>query len=501
MLDAFLQGVIAPFQPHVFLFVLAGLIISAILGAIPGIGAFHVFAMLLPLAFVLPPEQGLAFLASLTVAGSIGGAVTSILFGVPGTATNVATILEGYPMTQKGEGARAVGAAMASSGLGGMLGGIMILPLIPVIQPLVLSFKSPEIFLVILLGILFIAELGREDPLRALIAGVLGLLLSTVGMHPYSGVYRFTFDQLFLFEGLPLIPVIMGLFTVPAAIELALNPPASVFGKEEIRLPFKDMLEGVKDLFRNFGIWLRATLIGCFTGLIPGIGSVVGIWLAYGHAKQSSPRGDQFGSGCVEGVLATESANESGEASAFLTTVAFGIPGSATWAVLIGAFMLAGLPAGPGMLWTLPEISFTLLWIIIWGNALAALGVALFATQIARLAYFPSYIIAPSLLVFAFLSTYLAREDIGHFVILILASALGYAMTRYQYSKASFIIGFILGGMAERNYEMARAAFGPFFMFSSPVAWILFLLCVGTIIYRPVLKRIRPASRPLHGEN
>jgi len=488
MLEAFLHGIIAPFQPHIFPYVVAGLVISAILGAIPGIGAFHIYGLVLPLAFVLPPEQGLSFLAALTVAGSIGGAVTSILFGVPGSATNVATILEGYPMTQKGQAARAVGAAMAASGLGGVVGGFMILPLIPVIRPLVLSFRSPEIFLVLLLGILFIAELGREHPLRALITGLLGLLLSTVGFHAYTGIYRFTFDWTSLVEGVPLIPVIMGLFTVPAAIELALASPVRAARNEVIRLPFGDMLEGVKDLFRHFWLWLRATAIGCFTGLIPGIGSMVGIWLAYGHAKQTSMHGQEFGTGRVEGVLATESANESGEASAFLTTVAFGVPGSATWAIMIGAFMLAGLPAGPGMLWKHPEISFTLLWIIIWGNAMAALGVALLATQIARLADFPNYILAPALLVFALLSTYLASQDMNHYWVLFLASALGYAMSKFQYNKATFILGFVLGGLAERSYELSWAAFGPFFMFSSTIATCLVVLCVTLLLHRPFLK-------------
>ena len=488
MLEPFLHGIVAPFQPDIFPFVLAGLVLSAVLGAIPGIGAFHIYGLVLPLAFVLPPEHGLSFLAALTVAGSIGGAVTSILFGVPGTATNVATILEGYPMTRKGQGARAVGAAMAASGLGGVLGGFMILPLIPIIQPLVFSFRSPEIFLVVLLGILFIAELGRENPLKALISGLLGLLCSTVGFHAYTGLYRFTLDRTSLFDGIPVIPVIMGLFTIPAAIELAVNPPVRGQRGDVVDLPFRDMLEGVKDLFRHFWIWLRATAIGCFTGLIPGIGSVVGIWLAYGHAKQTSRHGDAFGSGRVEGVLATETANESGEASGFLTTVAFGVPGSATWAILIGAFMLAGLPAGPGMLWKQPEITFTLLWIIIWGNALAAVAVALSATYLARLAYFPSYVLAPALLVFALLSTFLAAQEMDHYAVLLAASVLGYAMTRFQYNKATFILGFVLGGLAERNYELARAAFGPFFMFSSPIATGLVAICIALLVYRPVLR-------------
>ncbi len=397
-------------------------------------------------------------------------------------------------MTQKGQGARAVGAAMASSGLGGLVGGFMILPLVPVIRPLVFSFRSPEIFLVILLGILFIAELGRENPLRALIAGFLGLLLSTVGFHAYSGVYRFSFGQTYLLEGVPIIPVVMGIFTVPAAIELALEPSFKTSRDAPIHLPFSDMLEGVKDLFRHFGLWLRATAIGCFTGLIPGVGSVVGIWLAYGHARQTSGRAQEFGKGCVEGVIATETSNESGEASGFLTTVAFGVPGSATWAILIGAFMLAGLPAGPGMLWKFPEISFTLLWIIIWGNALAALGVGLLASHIARLAYFPGYILAPTLLVFAFLSTYLASQELGHYLVLFLFSFFGYAMSKFGYSKATFLLGFILGGLAERNYKLAQAAFGPLFMFSSPIAWILVILCLSMLVYRPVLSLLRRKS-------
>ena len=480
MLEAFFQGAINPFAPSVFPFLMLGVILSLLLGFIPGIGGFILLPVLLTFLFVLEPTAGLVFLMGMTVAGTIGGAMSTILFNIPGDAPNAATLLDGYPMTQQGKAGQAMGAALVASGVGGMLGGFMVLPLVPIIKPIVLEVRSPETFLLVMVGIAFMAELSREGSIKGLLSGMTGLLITFVGFHAFSGVDRFVFYPELLQGGFPLIGFFLGLFAIPQVIQLSLEARGSQSAVKMIRtkITYRDVFEGGRQVWTSRWLFSRTTGIGAVIGLIPGLGAMTSIWIAYGHAKQTSPMRDRFGQGAIDGVIAPESANESKDVAAALTTLAFGIPGSVTWAIILGGFLIIGIVPGPGLLFREAELSFTLMWALIWGNGIGALIAMAAAPFVGRLGYVSPRVLVPMILSFAYLAVFIAGQEPLDYLIMAIVGSFGYALSRFGFNRPALVLGFVLGGLAELNFQRALALHGPYFAFSSVVAWGLLIIVV-----------------------
>src|ERR1044071_9488234 len=289
MLEALLQGLLAVLQVKAFVFMLGGIFVGFWVGLLPGLGGATTLALMLPFIYNMQPVEAFAFLLGMHSVVATTGDITSVLFGVPGEASSAATILDGHAMAKKGEAGRALGAALASSLVGALIGAIALAAAIPVVRPLVLTFGSPELFMLAIVGLAFIASLsshGGRGMVRGFIAAGLGLLLATVGQDPQAGVARFTFDTLYLWQGLDLVPVLVGIFAIPEIIDLFVRgssianvPPGKVA---------KGAWEGVKDTYRHFWLTIRCSLIGTFIGVMPGLGGSVAQWMAYGHAVQSA---------------------------------------------------------------------------------------------------------------------------------------------------------------------------------------------------------------------
>ncbi len=337
MLEAFGQALQSFTEPGLWLFMTIGVIIGLILGIIPGIGGLIGMALFLPFVFAMSPVQALPLMVALSAVSYTGGSITAILVNIPGMDTNAATLIDGFPMSQKGEAGRALGAALVSSGLGGLATVFLALAMTPLVLPMVLAIRSADMVFIILMGIVFIAVLGRGSMVKGLISGGLGLVVSFIGLQVVTGAPRFTFDMVYLFDGIGLIPIVLGLFAVPEAIVFSARggtmAPTGVVIKG-----MADVWEGAKDVFRHWGLWLRSTIVGYIIGIIPGVGATTATFIAYGQAKQTSKHPERFGTGIVEGVIAPESANNAKEAGSLLTTLALGIPGSAGMAILLGAF-------------------------------------------------------------------------------------------------------------------------------------------------------------------
>ncbi|MDO9065455.1 MAG: tripartite tricarboxylate transporter permease, partial [Chloroflexota bacterium] len=295
------------------------------------------------------PVLAIGFLEGCHAAVATGGAVTSILINVPGESTNAATCLDGYPMTKRGEGGRALGASAMASGVGGLIGAVALFCLLPVVRPLVLALGPAEIFAMVLVGITMIAYVGEGSTGKALIAGLLGLMFSFIGDDPSTGVLRYTFGQTFLQDGLELVAVLIGLFAF-AEMLLLIKDKKGIVEYELTKASFAQVWEGCLDCFRHFGLLVRTSLIGTLVGLVPGLGGTVASFIAYGHAVQTSKKGAPFGSGRIEGVIAPEAANNSKEGGNLVPTIAFGIPSNASMALVLGALMILGLSPGPKML-------------------------------------------------------------------------------------------------------------------------------------------------------
>src|SRR5436190_9066001 len=292
---------------------------------------------MLPFIYNMQPVEAFAFMLDMHSVVATTGEITSILFGVPGEATTAAIILDGHAMAKKGEAGRALGAALTSSLIGAMIGAFALAAAVPVVRPLVLTFGSPELFMLAIVGLAFIASLsaqGARGMVRGFLAGGLGLFLAMVGQDPQAGIARYTLDTLYLWQGLDLVPVLVGLFAIPEIIDLAVRG-SSIAGELPQGRLTKGALEGVKDAFRHFGLTIRCSLIGTFIGVMPGLGGSVAQWMAYGHASQSARSAEErkgFGQGDVRGVLGPGAANNSKEGGSLIPTVAFGVPGSTSMA-------------------------------------------------------------------------------------------------------------------------------------------------------------------------
>src|SRR5438874_1839770 len=290
MLDAFVQGLLLVLQWKAFLFMLGGIFVGFWVGLLPGLGGATTLALMLPFIYNMKPHEALAFLLGMHSVVATTGDITSILFGVPGEATTAAIILDGHSMAKKGQAGRALGAALSSSLLGAIIGALTLALAIPVVRPLVLAFGSPEMFMLAIVGLAFIASLsaqGARGMVRGFIAGGLGLFLATVGQDPQAGVSRFTLGTLYLWQGLDLVPVLVGLFALPEIIDLAVRG-TSIAGDVPAGRVSRGALAGVKDVFRHFWLTIRCSLIGTFIGITPGLGGAVAQWMAYGHATQSA---------------------------------------------------------------------------------------------------------------------------------------------------------------------------------------------------------------------
>ncbi|MDP6175593.1 MAG: tripartite tricarboxylate transporter permease, partial [Rhodospirillales bacterium] len=378
---------------------MGGVIWGLVFGLIPGVGSLTGMALFLPFVFKLDFMEAMPLLVALSAVGFNGGAITAILIGVPGEAPNVATVFDGYPMTKKGEGARAIGAALTASVLGGLAAAFLALGMVFAVLPLVMALTSREMVFIILIGLVFISVIGKGERLKGLISGGLGLLISQVGLSTVTGEPRYTFDIAFLYDGLHLVPVALGLFAVPPMVDLAMKGGGGTISTANVVLTgMADVWEGAKDVFRHKMLWFRSTIIGYLFGVIPGVGASAAVFVAYGQAKQLSKTPERFGNGTVEGVIAPESCNNAKESGSWLTTLALGIPGSGSGAMALGAFTMLGIYPGPTMLGEHMDLTLTLIMVLAVSNVI---GVAIcfpLAPRLAMIARTPGRVLVPIVL-------------------------------------------------------------------------------------------------------
>ncbi|MGH8640403.1 MAG: tripartite tricarboxylate transporter permease, partial [Burkholderiales bacterium] len=368
---------------------------------------------------------------------------------------------------------------------------------IPVVRPLVLSFGSPELFMVSIVGIAFIASLsaqGGRGMLLGFLSGGLGLLVATVGQDPQAGIARYTFDSLYLWNGLDLVPVLIGIFAIPELIDLALRGTSIAGDVPKSRL--KGALEGVKDTFRHFWLTIRCSLIGTFIGIMPGLGGAVAQWLAYGHAAQSARTPEEragFGKGDVRGVLGPGAANNSKEGGSLIPTIAFGVPGSSSMAILLGGFFLLGLVPGPDMLTTHLAVTFSMVWTIVIANVITVVVCFLFLNHLAKLTMVRANLLIPVILVLVFVGSYTSNNDYGDVLVMLFFGAVGYLMVAGGWPRAPFVLGLVLGKIVENNLYISVARYGTDWL-TRPIVLVLAALAVAVMLY-PLIQARRSTAR------
>lgn len=489
-LSAFASGFSQVFAPSTFLLMCVGIAIGFVVGILPGLGGPTAMALMLPFIFKMTPVEAFAFLLGMTAVTATTGDITSVLFGVPGEPTTASTIVDGHAMARRGEAGRALGAVLMSSLVGAIFGAVSIALAVPIVRPLVLTFGSPEFFMLSLLGITFVAGLSGEAVLKGIISGMLGLMLATIGLDPIAGIQRYTFGQLFLWDGIGLVPVTIGFYAIPETIELAVLGTSIAQGKVE---ELGGVMQGVKDTFTHWWLVIRCSAIGTFTAIIPGMGAATTQWIAYAHAVQSSPNKERFGKGAVEGVLGPGAANNSTLGGSLITTIAFGVPASVIMAILLGGFIIQGIVPGPDMLLPPPkgrlDVTFSFVWVIIVSNIITVAVCFLFLKPLARITQVRGSLIIPFVLILIYLGAFAEKNAFEDMVVVLGFGGLGWVLEKLEWPRPPLLLGLVLGPLAENRLFLSSDNYGAAWMWRPGVLAIFAIIVLG-LVY-PVLKERR----------
>ena len=480
-------------QPGMIIAVLSGVIGGVVIGILPGLTSTMGVALLIPLTFSLPPQVGLAMLGGIYVASTYSGAISAILLNIPGTPAAMATLLDGHPMSKQGQSMRAIVLATLASALGGILSTAALLLLAPPLAMFSLRFGPVEYFLLALLGILVIASLSEEALTKGLIAGASGLLLSTVGAHPLTGFMRLTAGTPALYDGVPLVAALIGLFSVPEVIDMLRSgakgeDAASAVKQARILTFFPEVLRHKLNLFRS-------SIIGIVIGILPGIGSSIGGYIAYDTAKRFSKNPRGFGKGSPEGILAAESANNAVTGGSLIPLLTLGIPGNAVTAVFLGGLIIHGLKPGFDLFTVNGAVTYGFIFSLFISNLIFVPIGLILARFCVKITSVPRHILAPLILSLAVVGSYSLRAALPDVGIMIALGMLGCLFQYFGVPRAPLVLGLVLGTLAEgelaRSLALVQGDVGGFFLMilSRPIAMVLFVLCIVALMSSVIKKR------------
>ena len=410
-----------------------------------------------------------------------------MLFGIPGTTGSAATILDGHPLAKQGQAGRAFGAAYTASLLGGIAGAVLLAVSIPVLRPVILYLGSPELLAICIFGLSMVTVLSGKAPLRGMAAAGLGLMVAMVGSDPQTGTMRWTFGTFYLWDGLPLVPVTLGLFALPELADLAIAR-RSIGGDARVDTR-SGQLQGIRDTLHHWWLVLRCSWLGAALGAVPGLGAAVIDWLAYGHALKTEKDTGRFGEGDIRGVIASESSNNAKEGGALVPTLAFGVPGSASMAILLGPFMMHGLVPGPRMLTDNLEFTYSIVWSIALANVLGAGLCLAFSNQLARVATIRMGLLLPVVLAIIFLGAFQGSRQWGDLYVLLGFGVFGWIMKRQGWPRPPLILGVVLGDIVERYLFISVGRY-EWAWLTRPLVVVLFALAVFGLL-RPLVHNLR----------
>lgn len=494
--DALWQGLMAVLSWPAFGLMLIGIAIGIIVGLLPGLGTGFAFAVMLPFTFTMTPIQAFSFLLGMHAVTNLAGEITSVLFAVPGQGSAAAAILDGHPLAKQGQAGRAIGANLFSSLVGGIFGAAVLALTIPLIRPLILQFGNAELFMLCLLGVMFVASVAGKRLIPGLIVAGLGFVLGMIGPDPITGQLRFTFGQITLWDGIPLVPLVLGLFAVPELIDLSIRKTSISQNPTAIG---NDLFEGVRDTFRHWWLVLQACVIGAVVGIIPGIGGSTAQWVAYAWAKERSKHKELFGKGSIEGVLAPGAATNSKEGGDLIPTVAFGVPGSTGMALILAAFLIVGLQPGPKMLTEHLDVTFSMVWIVILAHIIAVGICAIFLKQIVAITRVRGTILVPFILSLIILGAYVENNDMSGIWITLGIGVLGYVLVLLDWPRPPLVLAFVLGKFAENYLWLAQQVYG-FTWLSRPIVVAILLMMVAYLVYVVKQRRSQPVEALAWGQ-
>jgi putative tricarboxylic transport membrane protein len=494
MLESTLAALQGLFTPLGVLFLLLGVLVGLVFGVMPGIGGTTAIALLTPLTFTLESSQAMLLMGGIMGAVSTGGSITSILLNTPGNAPNAATCLDGYPLAQQGKAGLAIGAAAGASTIGGIIGIVTLIAVIPVMKSIVLLFGPPEYFVLALMGLAAIAVATGGRFLRGLIAGALGLILAFVGYDAVGGGVRFTLGSNYLWDGIQLVPALTGLFAISEMIALSVS--GGTIAKANAGMGIGGVLQGFWQAVVHWKTTLQGSVIGTLIGAVPGLGGTVAAFLAYSGAMQISKNPETFGKGNIEGVIGPEASNNSKDGGALIPTLSFGIPGSAEMAVFLGVLVLHGMQPGPMLLIEHEGVMFSLILALLVSTLFSNVVVLAVARPLALITRIDVHLLVPVVVAVALVGVYALRETLGDVVLAGLFGILGYIMIRFGFPRITLVIALVLGELAERSYHQSLNMSGGDWsiFFTRTPSLVLSILVVGLLL-APAVRTLRRGRR------
>ncbi|MDG2258597.1 MAG: tripartite tricarboxylate transporter permease [Paracoccaceae bacterium] len=479
-------------QPIVLGYLVLGVVMGLAVGVFPGLGGIAGLSLLLPFMFGMDPVLGLALMVGMVAVVPTSDTFASVLMGIPGSSASQATVLDGFPMAKKGEAARALSAAFASSLFGGLVGASFLTVFILVARPIVLAFGLPEMLMITVFGLSMVAVLAGRIPLKGVAAAGLGIMIGTIGEADAGGSLRMaTYDIPYLTDGLKLVIVGLGIFAIPEIVSL-LRQDKSIAKDANLGAGW---LDGVKDWFANIWLSVRCSIIGVVVGVIPGLGGSVVDWIAYGHTVQTTKDKSNFGKGEVRGVIGPESSNNAKEGGGLVPTLLFGIPGSGSMAIFIGAVALLGsgeIEVGPSMLKNNLDITYSIVWLLALANVVGTVLCIAASGGIAKLTTIRFAYLAPFLFMLISFAAFQSGQNFEDLLALFVIGLIGVFLRRFDWSRPAFLIGFVLSNPVEKftNQAFQIASFrfrkgfdvGMEYIFS-PIVIVLIVITLVSVVF------------------
>ena len=472
-------------------------IIGIVMGAIPGFAAHNTIIMLLPLTLAFDVEVALTFMVALYCASHLGGGIPAILLNIPGTGGAAATTLDGYQMARKGLAAKALALSFVASVMGGLITSAVTLFLLPYLSQVGFYIRSVEMIVIMLFGLTLIAAIAAQDMLKGLIAGAFGLMLGAMGADHIYATPRGTFGMLELFDGVPLVPALVGLFAISEAFVMLEGRGGVSQTATRVTPTWGETFANIFSAFRHWWLTIWTGMLGLVIGVMPGAGASIAAFVAYQQAQMFSRDPKKFGTGCEEGVVAPEAANNGVTTGTLVPLLAIGIPGGSTAAVMMIVLQYHGVPFGPRLFMTQPMLAYGVIMSMVVSYIVMLFTVFPMARYLSSVTVMPSMFMAPMIVAFTLVGAFVPRGFVFDIGIAIAFGVIGYIARKTGYHVAAILIGVILGPILERSFLLAMRISGndPMVLFSSTIGNVLWVLLVATLILPPVLGKVMRARR------
>jgi putative tricarboxylic transport membrane protein len=474
------------FQMKYLVPLVVGTFVGVVGGALPGVTITMTIIVVLPFTFGLDPLQGLAAMTGVYVGGSAGGLVTATLIGIPGTPSSIATTFDGFPMTQKGEAGRAMWLGVWASFFGGLIGGIFLIGATAPLAKFAIRFGPWEFFSLFILALSMVAGLVESSLVKGLLAGALGIVVTVLGADPVLGTPRLTLGVSFIEGGIPFLPVLIGVFAfaqIMGDVEKMGGGRALADTAPKITSLAVSHFKVIWEILSRPFLLLWTSFIGVVIGVLPAIGGSAANMMAYDQAKKMSRHPERFGKGAPEGIIASESSNNANVGGSLVTIMAFGIPGDAVTAVMLGALTIHGIQSGPLFISQNTQLAYGMFAAYLLAHPIMVIVLALAARPMLRVVMVPKAVLFPVVLVLSVIGAYALSNTMASVYILALFGVIGYLMWKYGYPLAPFILGVILGDSIETNLVQALTTDpNPWLFFTRPISGVLLAASVLSIV-------------------